>query len=72
MKTELKSYQIFMEPKGEHLLSVDKWKEEFLIEIQSKAKISEKDKIVIGLPFFNFNTKLDEFKIALEKIISEI
>lgn len=51
-------YQIFIEPKGEHLAERDKWKEEFLNAITSeygKDRILQKDTPhyrLIGLPFF--------------------
>ncbi|MDD4661910.1 MAG: DEAD/DEAH box helicase family protein [Candidatus Pacebacteria bacterium] len=56
-------YQIFIEPKGEHLMEFDKWKEEFLLEISEKygnnklLKAENKDYRLIGLPFFNSNNK---------------
>ena len=59
---EALTLQVFMEPKGEHLLEHDKWKEDFLLEIQSKfagetlgASTQEKTSKyrVIGLPFYN-------------------
>lgn len=54
-------FQIFIEPKGEHLAGDDNdgWKEKFLEEISeryglSKAqKIENKDFVLYGLPFFN-------------------
>ena len=51
-------YQIFIEPKGEHLVETDRWKEEFLVAITQeygKDKILCKDTPhyrLIGLPFF--------------------
>lgn len=51
-------YQIFIEPKGEHLVETDGWKEEFLVAITQeygKDKILCKDTPhyrLIGLPFF--------------------
>ena len=51
-------YQIFIEPKGEHLVETDGWKEEFLEAITAeygKDKILQKDTPhcrLIGLPFF--------------------
>lgn len=49
--------QIFIEPKGEHLIKADKWKEDFLLQLQSVAEITwitANDQYVIwGLPFFN-------------------
>jgi len=53
------SYQIFIEPKGEHLIKEDKWKEEFLSELRKSyiinpSTIYESDKYrLIGLPYFN-------------------
>lgn len=52
-------YQVFVEPKGEHLLEKDAWKEEFLLEISKKYGIEkpfiqQADKYILyGLPFFN-------------------
>ena len=51
-------YQIFIEPKGEHLVETDRWKEEFLEAITAeygKDKILQKDTPhyrLIGFPFF--------------------
>ena len=56
-------YQIFIEPKGEHLVENDRWKEAFLEEITveyGKDKILQKDTPhyrLIGLPFFTDNKK---------------
>ncbi|MCW9715660.1 DEAD/DEAH box helicase family protein [Avibacterium sp. 21-594] len=56
--TDFLHYQIFIEPKGNHLLEADAWKQQFLNEITNKYG---KDKILshdtphyrlIGLPFF--------------------
>ncbi len=56
-------YQIFIEPKGEHLVENDLWKEAFLEAITveyGKDKILQKDTPhyrLIGLPFFTDNKK---------------
>ena len=56
-------YQIFIEPKGEHLVENDLWKEDFLEAITveyGKDKILQKDTPhyrLIGLPFFTDNKK---------------
>lgn len=51
------SYQLFIEPKGQHLMKTDEWKEEFLKEIEGQFTIStlfENGKFkLIGLPFYN-------------------
>lgn len=51
-------YQIFIEPKGEHLIATDSWKQDFLNAITTqygKNRILQKDTPhyrLIGLPFF--------------------
>lgn len=67
------SYQLFVEPKGSHLLTTDKWKEEFLEEIESEFEIKtlfEKGKFkIIGLPFYNEQQTKQEFnKTFKEKL----
>jgi type III restriction enzyme len=65
-------YQLFIETKGSQLLEKDKWKEDFLKEIESRYKIEptlfgENDKYkIIGLPFYNEETK-DTFINDFEK-----
>lgn len=53
--------QIFIEPKGEHLIKNDRWKEEFMMEIRDKADklfTTKTSKYSIwGLPFFTENKK---------------
>ena len=74
-------YQIFIEPKGEHLVENDLWKETFLEAITveyGRDKILQKDTPhyrLIGLPFFTDNKKNRQFtesfplgKVSLEKI----
>ncbi len=50
-------YQIFIEPKGDHLVLYDEWKQKFLLEIEKNytvdLKLENKDFRLIGLPFFN-------------------
>ncbi|MGB0848641.1 MAG: DEAD/DEAH box helicase family protein [Thiolinea sp.] len=49
--------QLFIEPKGSHLVSQDQWKEDFLRQLQNEAKMhvvfQGRDYKVLGLPFFN-------------------
>ncbi|MDO8127108.1 MAG: DEAD/DEAH box helicase family protein, partial [Candidatus Brocadiales bacterium] len=67
------SFQLFVEPKGQHLLKTDQWKEDLLKEIESHFEIVdlfESDKYrLIGLPFYNEALKKQEFKDALDKIL---
>jgi len=62
------TYQIFIEPKGSHLVEVDRWKEVFLKELSSNynskdlIKFIETTKYkVIGIKFFN-DSEQNEFK----------
>ncbi|WP_022670415.1 DEAD/DEAH box helicase family protein [Hippea alviniae] len=72
---EIEQYQLFIEAKGEHLIERDKWKEDFLKEIEKKHKLEatlfgENEKYrLIGLPFYNDNTKfkfMGEFRKKLD------
>ena len=59
-------YQIFIEPKGDHLLEHDQWKEDFLKMISENCEIktlleNEEFKI-IGMPFYNFNENSNQSK----------
>ncbi|MBO8140357.1 MAG: DEAD/DEAH box helicase family protein [Thermosipho sp. (in: Bacteria)] len=73
---EVEQYQLFIEPKGEHLIKTDQWKEDFLKEIERKYDVEIEDTLfkenakyrLIGLPFYNENTKvvfIEEFKKKL-------
>jgi len=73
---EIEQYQLFIEPKGEHLIKTDQWKEDFLKEIEKKYKIkletrlfgeNEKYKL-IGFPFYNENRKSDFIRVFKEKL----
>jgi len=64
-------YQLFIEPKGNHLLVNDVWKENFLMDISNKAKIElfvNQEFRLIGLPFYNKLIKESEFDEALKSI----
>ncbi len=37
----IKHYQIFIEPKGEHLMKEDKWKENFLVRLNDEAVVEK-------------------------------
>ena len=64
--TGFDQYQIFVEPKGDHLLEQDKWKEDFLLQIKSrgvpmKSFADDNQYHVWGLPFFNQNNRMEDF-----------
>lgn len=69
------TYQLFIEPKGDGFIANDKWKEEFLEQINVKAKIKKIDMLyeddkykVIGLPFYNYQTRQKFEAIFKEKL----
>ncbi|PKQ60188.1 type III deoxyribonuclease [Labilibaculum filiforme] len=67
------TYQVFIEPKGNHLKAHDKWKEDFLKQIREDKKTIEieSDKYLItGVPFYN-NENENEFKETLENTLNE-
>ncbi|HQV77056.1 MAG TPA: DEAD/DEAH box helicase family protein [Chitinophagales bacterium] len=62
------TYQVFIEPKGAHLIANDKWKEEFLKQIREEEKtikIDTDNYVITGVPFYNYASE-NEFKKTLE------
>ncbi|RLE39443.1 type III deoxyribonuclease [Candidatus Woesearchaeota archaeon] len=71
-KQKLIQYQLFIEPKGTHLLKTDEWKEEFLKEIEGNCQLqilaeNESYKL-IGMPFYNEGMKADFINVFNEKL----
>lgn len=66
-------YQVFVEPKGNHLIAQDKWKEDFLLQIKErgipqKTFADDTEYHVWGFPFFNQQCRMGEFNDAMEKL----
>jgi len=63
-------YQVFIEPKGEHLLEKDEWKQSFLKRLKSEHKIEQvwqgKEFIIWGMPFYNEKVTKHEFVEEIE------
>ncbi|WP_221898198.1 hypothetical protein [Bathymodiolus japonicus methanotrophic gill symbiont] len=59
-------YQVFIEPKGSHLIKHDEWKNNFLMQLKTEHKIEQlwKDRnyIVWGMPFYNKTDTKPEFE----------
>tara|TARA_B110000902_G_scaffold266884_1_gene356662 strand:+ start:1774 stop:3606 length:1833 start_codon:yes stop_codon:yes gene_type:complete len=67
------TYQVFIEPKGNHFTAHDKWKEDYLKEIRNKRLTIEIDSdnyLITGVPFYN-NDNENEFKETLENMLNE-
>ncbi|MCD6327686.1 DEAD/DEAH box helicase family protein [bacterium] len=72
---ELLIYQLFIEPKGEHLKEHDRWKETFLREITSAfdgkpITFADKKYRLIGPPFYNKGNE-NEFIRSLELLLNQ-
>jgi len=66
-------YQIFVEPKGEQLIKEDKWKEDFLLQIEKqgipkKTFVDDNTYHVWGFPFFNAKERVKEYTAAFERL----
>lgn len=67
-------YQVYIEPKGTHLMENDSWKQDFLLAIEKHAKTAVSDiqgsrYILLGMPFYNEDmTKADFMKLFEEEL----
>jgi type III restriction enzyme len=65
--------QLFVEPKGGNLLVEDKWKEDFLSEIEKEYKIQvlfeNKEFRLVGMPFYNETTTKTQFEARLNEVL---
>ena len=65
--------QVFIEPKGTHLIADDKWKEDFLLEIEDKAVatkifVDDNKYKIWGFHFFNTDVRMNEFSKDMERL----
>lgn len=67
-------YQLFIEPKGEHLVAGEQWKEDFLREIKKEYELEtvfkNKEFKLVGLPFYNEGGKKREFEEEFRKVLA--
>lgn len=64
--------QIYIEPKGSHLIEKDKWKEDFLLKIEEqgipvKKYVDDNEYRIFGLPFFNQDSRMEEFIFSISR-----
>lgn len=62
-------YQLFIEPKGSHLIPVDIWKEQFFADIETQAiveLIHDENVQIVGMPFYN---KAEREIIFINKVV---
>ena len=66
---------IFIEPKGQHLVETDKWKEEFLNQLEEKAECkvyhSDDEYRILGMPFYTHQEE-QKFKDKFEQLMLDI
>lgn len=68
-------YQGYVEPKGDHLLIEDAWKETFSLQIEEDfltKKMFSDEYRMIGFPFFNVANRIDEFDKAINEWIERL
>jgi len=68
LRREEEVYQLFIEVKGAHLEEKDRWKEEFLTEIEETGRPVLKNYRVIGLPFYGKERKGEFVRVLREKL----
>ena len=64
-------YQLFIEPKGNHLLYTDQWKEDLLLNLEQEAKVElyqNQSYKLIGMPFYNKENRESVFEERLLNI----
>jgi len=67
------TFQVFIEPKGAHLIGYDKWKEDFLKVIgneQKAIKIYTDTYKITAVPFYNYGNE-NEFKRDLDNVFAK-
>lgn len=65
--------QVFIEPKGTHLVETDKWKEDFLLQLKDnaipvKTFVDDNNYHIWGFHFFNRDVRGTEFKKDIETL----
>lgn len=68
--------QVFIEPKGAHLIADDKWKEDFLLEIEDKAVatkifVDDNKYKIWGFHFFNTDVRMSEFANDMNRLLEK-
>lgn len=69
-------WQIFVEPKGSHLLEKDAWKEKFLLQLKDKAVpvktfVDDNEYKIWGFHFFNQDSRRKEFDSEFATLVGE-
>lgn len=74
LKDKAMTYQVFLEPKGKHLKQQDKWKEEFMLSLNTRDDVTilhDSDSVkLIGIRFYS-NEKTDR-EIFKQDFLSKV
>ena len=67
--------QVFIEPKGTHLIANDIWKENFLLDIEKQAVVTkvfvdDNQYRIWGFHFFNNEMRVNEFDDDMKKVLN--
>ncbi len=66
-------YQVFIEPKGSHLIKQDEWKHNFLLQLKIEHKIEQlwedRKYIIWGMPFYNETETKPEFEKEFSRLM---
>ena len=70
----LEQIQVFIEPKGTHLLEKDAWKEQFLLQMKDSAVpvtlfVDDNDYRIWGFHFFNQDTRMREIDVDFDDLM---
>lgn len=69
-------WQVFLEPKGQHLLRTDEWKERFLCALKDEGRIEQlmenRQYVLWGLPFFNQGLRMPEFEQGFAELMATV
>lgn len=72
---EAHHWQVFVEPKGQHLLRADEWKERFLNTLKDEAKlvrlIKDRHYAIWGLPFYNEQSRIPAFEAGFAELLEQ-
>ncbi len=65
--------QVFIEPKGTHLVEKDKWKEDFLLQMQNmavpvKTYVDDNEYHIWGVHFYNRDVRKVEFEADFQQV----
>lgn len=67
------NYQLFIEPKGKHLIPHDQWKEDFLKQIKDEQNVTvvfpNRALRLVGLPFYNEQVRKQVFEEAFKRVL---